>query len=316
MGGMHRVFAGLAALVLMAGCDLAFTPITPSPLPTTRPEGAAPPPPAPSATSRALARYYGNVERDLVSRGLLRTDGGGPDVPFNARNLTENFLRIALFDEYVVQGDTFVARQTASILRRWRSQVRMRLIFGPSVPEAQQARDRANVAAYLARLQRLTGQSIRLSDANANFFVLVQNADELAQSPPLLRQLVPGIGEAPLREIAAMPRSIFCSVYAFATSADPSTYVSAVAVIRAEHPDTLRLSCLHEEIAQGLGLPNDSPNARPSVFNDDEEFGLLTRHDELLLRMLYDGRLRNGMTEPEARPIVRQMSEELLGGGS
>jgi hypothetical protein len=43
-------------------------------------------------------------------------------------------------------------------------------------------------------------------------------------------------------------------------------------VIRAEHPDLLRLSCLHEEIAQGLGLPNDSPRARPSIFNDDEEF--------------------------------------------
>ena len=25
-----------------------------------------------------------------------------------------------------------------------------------------------------------------------------------------------------------------------------------------------------------MGLPNDSPDARPSIFNDDEEFALLT----------------------------------------
>jgi hypothetical protein len=54
-------------------------------------------------------------------------------------------------------------------------------------------------------------------------------------------------------------------------------YTRAVAVVRAEHPDLLRQSCIHEEIAQGLGLPNDSPAARPSIFNDDEEFALLTR---------------------------------------
>ena len=111
-----------------------------------------------------------------------------------------------------------------------------------------------------------------------------------------------------------MPRSIFCSVYAFSTGADPSTYVAAVAVIRSEHPSTLRLSCLHEEIAQGLGLPNDSPLARPSVFNDDEEFGLLTRHDEYLLRMLYDPRMRTGMSEAEARPVAQIIAEELIGG--
>jgi hypothetical protein len=93
-------------------------------------------------------------------------------------------------------------------------------------------------------------------------------------------------------------------------------YTRAFAVIRAEHPDLLRLSCLHEEIAQGLGLPNDSPRARPSIFNDDEEFALLTDHDELLLRMLYSRELRAGMTLSEARPIAESLARRLLGGNS
>ena len=64
----------------------------------------------------------------------------------------------------------------------------------------------------------------------------------------------------------------------------------------------MRLSCIHEEITQGLGLANDSPLARPSIFNDDEEFALLTPMDELMLKMLYSPRLSAGMTETEARP--------------
>jgi hypothetical protein len=85
-------------------------------------------------------------------------------------------------------------------------------------------------------------------------------------------------------------------------------------VIRAENPDLLRLSCIHEELAQGLGLANDSPAARPSIFNDDDEFALLTTHDEQLLRMLYDSRLRAGMSAADAQPIVRTIAREIKGG--
>ena len=86
-----------------------------------------------------------------------------------------------------------------------------------------------------------------------------------------------------------------------------------MALIRAEHPDLVRRTCIHEEIAQGLGLPNDSPTARPSIFNDDDEFALLTSHDELLLKMLYDPRLKAGMTADEARPVARIIARELMG---
>ena len=64
-------------------------------------------------------------------------------------------------------------------------------------------------------------------------------------------------------------------------------------------------------MAQALGLLNDGDDIRPSVFNDDEEFALLTRHDELLLRILYDVRLRPGMRPAEASPIVDRIITEL-----
>src|SRR5690606_1703046 len=97
---------------------------------------------------------------------------------------------------------------------------------------------------------------------------------------------------------------------------DRPEYVSAVAVIRAELPARLRSSCIHEELAQGLGLANGSPRARPAIFNDDEEFALLTVHDELLLEMLYDTRPRPGMTPADAAPLLEGIAAERLSARS
>jgi hypothetical protein len=126
-----------------------------------------------------------------------------------------------------------------------------------------------------------------------------------------LAELTPG----QIASITAMNRDTFCQVL---TQSDPatSTYVAAVAVIPSEHPDLLRLSCIHEELAQALGLPNDSNAARPSIFNDDEEFALLTTQDEAMLRILYNPTLRPGMTEAEARPHIQSLSLRLLNGES
>jgi len=256
------------------------------------------------------------VQQALLSQGLMRTDGGGDDTPFNARQLTENFIRIALFDEYDRGvGGAAVQRQTVSQLRRWVAPVRVGLRFGASVPPKERATDRARIASYLARLQGLTGHPIRLDDGNPNFYVYIVNEEERQALGPALRAALPGVAGPDNAGLTDMLRSTYCLVYA-QSSGSSSTYTGAFAVIRAEHPDLLRLSCLHEEIAQGLGLPNDSPAARPSIFNDDEEFALLTRQDELMLRMLYDPALRPGMTESEARPIITTLASRLLGGES
>jgi len=303
--------AGLAALSV-AGCAEVTGPET-SPVPPERPGETETTPPTPSEASRAASRHYARVQADLLARGLLRRDGGGPDVPFSDRQLTENFIRIALFDEYVSRGGTLVAQQRETTMRRWEQPVRFGLRFGASVPMAQRGEDRRNVASYVRRLERITGHPMSMAPGNGNFTVLMLNEDERAAIGPELRRLVPGIDQAAIRTIETLPRDTLCLVFA-TTTGSSSVYTRAVAIIRAEHPDLLRLSCIHEELAQGLGLANDSPEARPSVFNDDEEFGLLTTHDEHLLRILYDDRLKPGMAAPQARPIVQQIVAEALGG--
>jgi hypothetical protein len=291
----------------------------PSPIPPTRPvagPATAVAPKVQSAESRAIAASYRRLENDLVSQGLLRTDGGGPDVPFSARMLADNFIRIALYDEYINRGGVLVASETESRLRRWDTPVRMNVEFGATIPADQRVRDRNSITAYVNRLSRISGHPATQVKSGANFNVLVLNEDERRAIAPRLRALVPGIDNSAVRTITDLPQSTLCLVFAFSEGSGSSSYMRAVAVIRGEHPPLLRLSCIHEELAQGLGLANDSPAARPSIFNDDEEFGLLTTQDEMMLKILYDRRLRTGMTLAEARPIVDTIARELMGGES
>lgn len=301
----------VGAILTLAACETI-----PSTKPLPRPAGTAPQsvavlPAERSAESFALEKYYARVQADLLSNELLRTDGGGPDTPFNARQLAANFDAIALHDEYTSVNGQFVAQMTPSNLHRWDVPVRVGLEFGATVSPEIRATDEATLNTFLARLSRATGHSISRS-SRPNFYVLVLNENERRAIGPRLSQMIPGIGQDAIRSVVDMPRSSYCLVVA-SDPANDGAYRSAVAVIRAEHPDLLRKSCFHEEIAQGLGLANDSPYARPSIFNDDEEFAFLTRHDELLLRILYDPRLAPGMRPEIARPIATKIAYELLG---
>ncbi len=267
-----------------------------------------------SEESLRLQQYYTGVQTRLQAQGLLRTDSGGSDAPFSARTLAEDFERIALYDEYTIRGGQFVAQQTPSALRRWQQPVRIGLVFGELVPEKTRARDRANVTAYARRLARLSGLDIRVTDNNPNFHVLFLHRDEQKTVGPLLRARIPRLNPVVISEIANSPRNTFCVAYAFSDQTNVNAYNSAIILVKAEHADLMRLSCIHEEMAQALGLANDNPNVRPSIFNDDEEFALLTRHDELLLRMLYDKRLKIGMTAKTARPLLPKIAAEMLSG--
>jgi hypothetical protein len=310
MRGRQPLARGLAAglvLAALAACDLAV-PAPPPPAPAP----AEPAPPTPK--SAAAIAYYAQVQRVLLSQGLLRTDPGS-DIPFTDRMLTDTFMRVALFDEYRRSDAGFVREETASRLRRWEQPVRIGLRFGASVPPEVQATDRVRIASFAARLAQVTGHPITLDEANPNFFIHIVSEDEREALGPAVRAVLPSLAPADVAGITAMPRTTYCLVYALSDGGS-GAYSRAFAVIRAEHPDLLRLSCLHEELTQGLGLPNDSPRARPSIFNDDEEFALLTDHDELLLRILYSPDLRPGMTAEEARPFVQALAARLIGGGA
>jgi hypothetical protein len=295
--------SGCGAPMALNGPTVAELPPTPATTPTDTPD---------SAEVRA---YYTRMQQDSLARGLLRTDGGGPDTPYDARILAANFMRIALYDEYTPSATGYIDRAEQDPIRKWVTPIRMHLEFGPTVPEDEQRADRATVAAYDARLSRLTRLPITLTDTAPNFNVFVLTEDERRGFGPRLRAMVPGISDAAVKTFTDMPLSIYCFVFSFSPPGH-YTYSSAIAIIRAELPDLMRTGCYHEELAQALGPANDSPQARPSIFNDDQEFAYLTTQDELILRMLYDPRFTPGMPAPLAEPLAREIAQDMMPGHS
>ncbi len=311
--GYLKPLLGMVALLALANCDEA---LTSSVVPQPRPVAPAPAPNAyvpPSAASQDLARFYQRVERDLLTRDMLRVDGGGPDTPYDADDLARNFEAIAFYSEYPDHAVTTRIRRTDGQLSRWAGPVRIQTEFAPSVAPEIRAKDSADVEAFAERLSKLTDHPISVVNRKANFHVFFAGKDDSAYVVKRLKQLIPGIS-TPSLDLVANPRAnIDCLVFASPTNTSPYKFVRAVTLIRAELPDLTRRSCIHEEIAQGLGLSNDSPAARPSIFNDNDEFALLTSHDEKLLTMLYDPRLEPGVTAEDARPVVRIIARELMG---
>ncbi|MCB1340088.1 MAG: DUF2927 domain-containing protein [Pseudooceanicola sp.] len=294
-------------MVLLAACtDPSQSAKTAPPTRPVQPRSALS---LPSEGSLALSAYYSKLEADQLARGLMRIDGGGPDTPFDDTDLLRDFETLVFSDEYQ-RGAGSGGR-----LNRWASPVRIGLEFGPSVSPALRRQDQAEVSSYAARLARVTGHPISTVQRDANFHILVVSEDDKPFIERRARELLPQLGPADIALLRDLPRQYYCLVL---TVPDPETSVhsGAIVLIRDEHANLMRRACFHEEIAQGLGIPNDSPRARPSIFNDDDEFALLTAHDEMLLKMLYDPRLKPGMTATEARPVAAQLARQLTGAGS
>lgn len=308
---MHGAAKIMAALALggLAGCATE-----PPSAPVVAPEPAArPDPDAGDAPQSAVATYYAQLQERQLAQGLLRTTRAPRDLPVTATRVQRAFAAVALRDEYQVTDAQIVQQSAPAPLRRWDRPVRLALEFGDSVSPARRDRDRQVVSRFAAKLARVAEHPVSVTRGDGNFNVLVLDEGERRAIAPRLRRLVPGIDGASQSLVETLPLSVSCLVLAFSRDGS-STYTDAVAIIRAELPDLSRDACYYQEIAQGLGLANDSPQARPSLFNDAAEFAVMTVLDEQLLRILYDPRLTPGMRESQARPIVRRIATELMGG--
>lgn len=263
----------------------------------------------PDLSGPALERLYAETSAEIERRGGLRTERVPADAPISLPMLVRNFEEITFFAEN--DGGAARTPSTAIPLTRWEGPIRIGVIFGESVPPAQRETDLAEVRALADRFRRLTGRDVSYRhDGDINFIVLVlARAEQLA----LARQIEAEGGGLPLQivdDLRNSPPSLLCSASLFGPDPANGGVAVAVALIKAEHRGILRRSCFHEEMTQALGLLNDSESVRPSIFNDNEEFALLTLHDEILLRMLYDRRLTSGMTADEARPQLPDIARD------
>lgn len=252
-------------------------------------------------TSGEFAAY----EAMLKGEGRLRTERAPADAPYTRADLVRDFELVALRHEADSLQPGSSDNALPNPLQRWEGPIRY-LVAGSAVTAA----DRAEVASLMGRIAELTGLDVAPADATggANFLILITDPAERDSVSADLARSAPAFART--FELWRRHSELIC-VADNLFDRSGNVLVAALVVIGEETGGLLRRACLHEEIVQALGLANDHPAVRPSIFNDDGEFALLTEHDEQLLRILYDPRLRPGMDATEALPVVRLIVAEL-----
>jgi hypothetical protein len=241
----------------------------------------------------------------MTEAGLLRLDTDPADAPYDNAALARNFEWIALRSEVALDrpGTDENAREGA--LRRWAGPIRWSLIGAGAT-----LRDRAEVAAVFERIATASGLDIAEvgEGETPNYIVLVTTPEERDEVARLLRRVSRPVARV-FDQWRGSPLIVCAGVFGGPQPEIPEISVAFV-FLGDELTGRLRRACIHEEIAQAMGLPNDHPDVRPSIFNDDQEFALLTVHDEWLLRLLYDPRLKPGMEAADVRPLLPEILAE------
>ena len=77
--------------------------------------------------------------------------------------------------------------------------------------------------------------------------------------------------------------------------------------ITVDNGDFTFLDCAYEELLQSLGPINDTSSVPWTMFNDSVHKGFFDVYDQYLLNILYDPRIKAGMTVPEVKAILPQV---------
>lgn len=65
--------------------------------------------------------------------------------------------------------------------------------------------------------------------------------------------------------------------------------------------------CVYEELLQALGPINDDDDLPWTMFNDEVQMGFFDIYDQYLLNLLYDPRIRAGMTSDQVKALLPQI---------
>ena len=258
-----------------------------------------------------LRKYYNRLEERKLSLGLLRQDGGGTDTPFNVEDIVEAFEQLAFYNEYKIGENQLLPNTDMVNLGKWNSPINISMRFGNSVTAKQKDKDLLDIHNLLLILSNATEHKMKISNKNVNMYIVVGNQKEVAELTSKIGANLPEFDPKRIPIITKLPKDIHCLAMTSMSAGPNSEIKSALIIIRSELPKLMRIACFHEEIAQSLGLTNDSHLARPSIFNDDDEFATLTRLDKILLRILYDNRLNSGISRQNSSQLVRQIAKEI-----
>lgn len=207
--------------------------------------------------------------------------------------LVDAFVELALKSEYSRRDNP---------VRKWSTPIRYHIVHRVG----EQAIHEQLVRTHLRHLAQLTGLSIEAAEsaATANFLVVLTN-DARIEGDVLA---FAGADKDGRREQFFRDSMCLASFRADRTG-NIQRAVGVIPVDRARGKGEL-VACIAEELTHMVGLSNDTDRPLPSIFNHGTVRSFLSGLDVLMLKMLYDPRVKPGMKEAAARPLLRRIAGE------
>jgi hypothetical protein len=78
-------------------------------------------------------------------------------------------------------------------------------------------------------------------------------------------------------------------------------------ILTVDNGDFVFLDCAYEELLQSLGPINDTSSVPWTMFNDQVSMGFFDVYDQYILNLLYDPRIKAGMTVGEVRAVLPEV---------
>ncbi len=228
--------------------------------------------------------------------------------------LLGDFHRVAYGAARPVLGSDGAPRSRGDHLAKWQIPIGVALIDGE--PYGAAVRD------HLSDLSDLTGLDIREAPLDSANLLIFFAEDPFAAARRHRGLYAHRIADARSFDALLARMEVSATCFGLLWGGWPSgrSIDFSVVFIRTGRGERTVQGCLVQETTQVLGLMHDLDPSADSVFSDSGRQVYLTDRDRLLLRLLYDPRLKPGMAwaeaEPLARAALRDLQRQRLGTGS
>ena len=204
---------------------------------------------------------------------------------FTDGEIVDGFLKTAFGAEYHLAG-------RVDRIRKYDAPVR---VFADGVRRSNRKAQLAKVVADIAR--RIQHLDIAMADSSEGANVIVK----LVRDRDLNRTIGAFYGTDRAREIRS---SLDPQCLSGFRKNERYEIEHSDVILTVDNGDFTFLDCAYEELLQSLGPINDT-NAIPwTMFNDSVQMGFFDVYDQYIMNILYDPRIKAGMTVQEVREVL------------
>jgi hypothetical protein len=203
---------------------------------------------------------------------------------FTDSEIVEGFLKIAFGAEYHLAG-------RVDRIRKYDGPVRVFADGNRADRKAQLSKIVADIAARVQHLDiAMTGS---LDDANVRV--------KLVRDRDLHRTIATFYGSERAKEIRS---SLDPQCLSGFRKNEKFEIEHSDVILTVDNGDFVFFDCAYEELLQSLGPINDTASVPWTMFNDNVSMGYFDVYDQYLLNLLYDPRIKAGMTVQEVRAAL------------